>query len=141
MLLLYLVSIIFLNYPVVMEINIQGIDAEKGLDLCEGDLNTYLNLLRCYVTDVENALTGIKNISEETIKQYAACAHTIKGVSLAVGAEELSSKAKNMELMAKGGDYNSVTARNAAFIYSAENLVSNVRQWLKMYEGTKTSKN
>ena len=119
---------------VIMEINIPGIDAKKGLDLFEGDIDTYVVILRSYVTNVPADLDRIREVSRETLHKYAVAVHGIKGVSDAIGAEEARKTAKNLEGLAKGGDLAGVLAQNNAFIKYVENLIDDIRLWLQKHE-------
>ena len=118
-----------------MAIEISGVDTKKGLALFEDDLDTYVDILRSYVSNVPATLDKIRNVSEETLKDYAVGVHGVKGVSEAIGAEEARKTAKQLEEMAKNGDLAGVLARNNAFIKYTENLVNDIRTWLEKYDG------
>ena len=117
-----------------MEIKISGVDVNKGLDLCDGNLDIYLRILRCYVIDISAALEKIKNISEKNFSEYENIVHGIKGTSDAIGAEEAKKMAKEMELMAKANKLSEVMAKNNDFIKYIENLLNNVKVWLDQYD-------
>ena len=113
-----------------MEIKIPGVDANSGLNLCDGDVNIYLDILRSYVSDMREALEKIQTVSEETLRDYAVRVHGIKSTSEAIGAEEARKTAKELELMAKGGDLAGVLAKNSAFAEYLKNLVDGIQAWL-----------
>ncbi|MCL2791908.1 MAG: hypothetical protein FWD87_02345 [Spirochaetaceae bacterium] len=119
-----------------MEIKIPGIDVDKGLELYEGDTNMYLRFLRLYVTKMPEALAKLRNVSENTLKDYVISIHGAKGISDVIGAEEARKTAKQLEAMAKEGDLAGVLAQNNAFISYAENLVDNIRSWLEKYDAS-----
>ena len=114
-----------------MTIEIPGIDADAGLDLYDGDMDIYLRVLRAYVPAVSKALDKIRNVSAETLKDYAVSVHGIKSTSNSIGAEETRMAAKELELMAKAGDIDGVLAKNEAFIKKASVLVNNIKSWLE----------
>ena len=114
-----------------MTIEISGVDVNSGLDLCDGDVDIYLRILRSYVSDMVPALERIRTVSEGTLKDYAVSIHGVKSISAAIGAEEARKTAKQLEDMAKGGDLAGVLAKNGAFVKYAENLVNGVRLWLE----------
>ena len=114
-----------------MTIKIPGVDVESGLDLCDGEVDIYLRVLRSYIIDVTGALEKIRNVSKETLKDYAVSVHGVKSTSAAIGAEETRKVAKQLEDMAKGGDLAGVLAINSAFVKNTENLVAGVRAWLE----------
>ncbi|MCL2480344.1 MAG: Hpt domain-containing protein [Spirochaetaceae bacterium] len=114
-----------------MVIEIPGVDADSGLKFCEGDVNIYMRFLRLYVSSMSTALEKIRSVSEETLRDYAASIHGIKGISETIGAEEARKTAKQLEIMAKSNDLAGVLAQNKTFITYAENLVANIRSWLE----------
>ena len=113
-----------------MTIEIPGVDVKSGLDLCDGDVNIYLRILRSYVIDMTAALEKIRNVSEETLRDYTVSIHGVKSVNAAIGAEEARKTAKQLEDMARAGDLKGVLAMKDAFVKYAEKLVAGVRTWL-----------
>ena len=117
-----------------MIIEIAGVDAKKGLDLFEGDVDTYIDILRSYITNVPDTLNKMRNVSEKTLQDYAIRVHGVKSVSETIGAEEARKTAKQLEEMAKGGDAAGVLARNDTFIKYVENLINVIKIWLEKYD-------
>jgi len=114
-----------------MDLKISGINADSGLELCDGSEEIYIRSLRLYVSNMPGYLEKIKNVSKETLYDYAINVHGVKSISEYIGAEETKKKAKELELMAKGGDLAGVLAANEAFLQNARNLVDKVREWLE----------
>ena len=114
-----------------MGIDIFGVDSERGLDFCDGDLNLYLDILRSYVADMHEVLEKIRNVSAETLPAYAVHVHGVKSISHAIGAEEARKTAKHLEDLANGGNLEAVLLKNGAFIKYAEKLVSGIKAWLE----------
>ncbi|MCL2704978.1 MAG: Hpt domain-containing protein [Spirochaetaceae bacterium] len=116
-----------------MAIEIPGLDVNSGLDLCDGDLNIYLRILRSYVSDMRSTMDKIQNVSEQTLQDYAVSVHGIKSTSEAVGAEELRKTAKELEKMAKSNDLAGVLAKNNDFLKYAENLIEGIELFLEQH--------
>ena len=114
-----------------LTINIPGVNAESGLELCDGDSTIYLNSLRLYVANMPATLEKMRNVSAETLRDYAVFVHGAKGISEYIGAEEARKTAKQLAAMAKAGDLAGVLAQNEAFIKYAGNLIEDIRNWLK----------
>ncbi|MCL2762652.1 MAG: hypothetical protein FWD36_05540 [Treponema sp.] len=114
-----------------MTIEISGVNADSGLELCDGDLTIYLRSLHLYVSSVPVTLEKMRNVSAETLRNYSVNAHGIKSISEYIGAEEARKTAKELEAMAKNGDLAGVLAQNESFIKYAGNLVDNIQNWLK----------
>jgi len=113
-----------------MTIDIPGLNVDAGLELCGGSTDIFLNSMRLYVTNMPAALKKMKNLSKETLKDYAIAVHGVKGISEYIGAEEAMKTAKQLETMAKADDFAGVQAQNDAFIKYAENLVDTIQKWL-----------
>jgi len=113
-----------------MAIEIPGLNAASGLELCDGDVNIYLHSLRLYVSSIPATLEKMRSVSKESLQDYSISAHGVKGMSEYIGAEEARKTAKQLEAMAKDGDWPGVLARNEAFIKYAQGLVDGVRNWL-----------
>jgi HPt (histidine-containing phosphotransfer) domain-containing protein len=113
-----------------MAIEIPGLDTASGLDLCDGDTNIYLNALRLYVASIPVSLEKMKGVSRETLADYAITAHSVKSMSEYIGAEEARQNAKQLEALAKSGDFDGVLALNEAFIPYAQGIVAGVQDWL-----------
>ena len=117
-----------------MEIKISGIDAEKGIDLFEGDVNAYVDIMRSYVTNTPAILEKMRNVSEDTIRDYATAVHGVKSVSDSIGAETARKTAKQLEDLAKSGDLAGVQTMNDSFIKYVEKLIDSIQSWLKNYD-------
>jgi len=113
-----------------MAINIPGVDSHSGLELCDGEMDIYLNSLRLYASNTAKALEKMKGVSAETLKDYAITVHGVKSMSEYIGAEEARKTAKQLEMMAKGGDLAGVQAQNDTFIRYVQGIVINVKNWL-----------
>ena len=114
-----------------MEMEIPGVDTDKGLELCDGDLAMYLRFLRLYATNVPGSLEKMRNVSEEKLHDYILTAHSVKSNNEVIGAEESTKRARQLEAMAKAGDLAGVLALNDAFIKDSESLVGCIQSWLK----------
>ena len=114
-----------------MAIEISGLDVSSGLDLCDGDMNIYLNSLRLFVSGTSEDLEKMKGVSEETLGDYSVTAHSVKSMSRYVGAEKMRETAKQLEAMSDAGDFSGVMAQNETFIKYAQGVVGNVKNWLE----------
>ena len=114
-----------------MAIEISGLDADSGLELCDGNMNIFLNALRLFVSGIPADLEKMKGVSKETLGDYSITAHSVKSMSQYIGAEEMRKTAKELEALAKNGDWAGVLANNETFIKYAEYIVGNVKSWLE----------
>jgi len=114
-----------------MAIEIPGVDTASGLDLCDGNMDIYLNALRLYVSSIPADLERMRGASEETLTDYTITVHSVKSMSEYIGAEEARKTAKQLEALARSGDCAGVLAQNETFIKYAQSIVAGVRSWLK----------
>jgi HPt (histidine-containing phosphotransfer) domain-containing protein len=119
-----------------MAVEIPGLNADSGLELCDGNLKIYLSALRLYISNIPAALEKARNVSEETLRDYTVSVHGIKSTSEIIGAEETRKTAKELEAMGKAGDLAGIQARNNAFIKNTENLVAGIKSWLEKYDAS-----
>ena len=117
-----------------MNIEIPGVNVDKGLELCEGDTDIYLRFLRRYTTSMPDCLEKMLNVSEETLKDHTINAHGAKNICEIIGAEEIAERAKQLELMGRDRDLAGVLSRNNDFIKHAEIVVDAIRNWLKAHD-------
>jgi len=85
---------------------IEGIDTESGLKRVGNNSKLYRNLLKQFVEDYSNVTKIISEISEDgKVEDAIREAHTVKGVSANLGADELQKQMALIELELKeGGD-------------------------------------
>jgi HPt (histidine-containing phosphotransfer) domain-containing protein len=115
-----------------MNINIPGLDVEKGLGLYDDDEEIYLVILRSWATNAPASIKRLRNVSDEaSLKDYVIAIHGLKGTSASIGAEKVRETAKGLEAMAKANDLAGVLANNEAFLKQTETLIENIQDWLK----------
>ena len=117
-----------------MDINIPGVDAKKGLDLYDDEVDLWLRVLRSYAANTPAALDRMRNVSAETLADYASAVHGVKSTSANIGAEDTRAAALKLEMTAKAGDLNGVLANNKAFIAQTEELLAGIRAWLERHD-------
>jgi HPt (histidine-containing phosphotransfer) domain-containing protein len=114
---------------------IPGINAEIGLNLCDGDMEIYTFALNSFITHTPGSIEKLRNVSRENLAQYAIFVHGLKSVCAAIGAQDAMAKSFELEKAAKAGDLQAVLAGNDALLKEAEKLVSDVRDWLGSRQG------
>jgi CheY-like chemotaxis protein/HPt (histidine-containing phosphotransfer) domain-containing protein len=112
------------------DFEIKGVDLEAGTARY-GTKETYLNILRSYVLHTPELLKKLRNLSRETLAEYAVTVHGIKGASYGISAGEVGEQAEKLEHAAKTGDYDTVNGGNASFIEKTEVLVAGIRDLLR----------
>ncbi|MCL2218781.1 MAG: transporter substrate-binding domain-containing protein [Chitinispirillia bacterium] len=95
---------------------VDGLNIAKGLELYEGDDETYLRVLRTYAAAVRDRLAALETAGREKLSEYERAAHSIKGASFGVFAEQLGESAAQLENAAKTGDFGYIDKHNEKFL-------------------------
>jgi CheY-like chemotaxis protein len=102
-----------------------------GLDAAEGarryGMKTYLRIIQSYVTHMPQLLDKLRDLTEESLSDYAITIHGIKGASYGISAKKVGTLAEALEKLAKSGNFEAVKQNNAAFIKEAEKLLRALR--------------
>ncbi len=97
-----------------------GINVGVGLNYCSGEEEFYREMLQMFHDQAEEKRAEIVSLYEgANWNDYAIKVHALKSTALTIGAEELSSRAKELERAGKEG--------NEAYIHENHPLL------LKMY--------
>ena len=84
---------------------IEGLDYDKGLEICTGDASLYLEVIREYCKNVVSERLN-KAFEEEDWENYKIMIHGLKSSSMSVGLTLLAEQAMELEAAAKEGDIN-----------------------------------
>jgi signal transduction histidine kinase/CheY-like chemotaxis protein len=104
--------------------HIEGVDWEAGLNRFGEDKETYLSVIRSYVTNTAQLLEKIRSVTVQTLPDYAILVHGIKGSSYGIEAKEIGKKAETLEFAAKDGNFEFVSQNNSPFIEATEKLLA-----------------
>ncbi len=90
----------------VKELYMPGIDVHRAIAAHTGGVEDYIELLELFYMDGQEKQGLIRHLSEECdYKNFEIEVHGLKSASANIGAEELSSLAKEHEMAAKEGNY------------------------------------
>jgi signal transduction histidine kinase/CheY-like chemotaxis protein len=106
-----------------------GIDLAAGMERYR-DGSVYLEILRSYASSMPDFLDTLRNVSRETLEDYAITVHGIKGASRQICAGEAGREAEFLETAARAKDWETIEARNGNFIGTMENLLHNLNRLL-----------
>lgn len=81
---------------------IQGLDFHKGIALMAGNVDNYMKVLNVCIRNIKENYSALDAIRETNqMDSFALDFHSLKGVFLNIGADELSQQSKTLELAAK----------------------------------------
>jgi signal transduction histidine kinase/DNA-binding response OmpR family regulator len=109
---------------------VPGLDLPAALRRYGGG-DAYLRVLRIYAAETAQLLEKIRNVTPETLGDYAIIVHGIKGSSNGICAAEVGQLALLLETAAKGGNFDFVAAHNGPFLKTTEELLGNIRGFLE----------
>ncbi|MBO5293324.1 MAG: response regulator [Lachnospiraceae bacterium] len=104
---------------------IEDLDVETALHYCGGQLEDYIDIARIYYT------SGLKKKAEmeeayakRNWNDYAIMTHSLKSMSLNIGAQKLSDMAKGLETAAKAGEEAYILLHHAETIGEYSHILS-----------------
>lgn len=92
-----------------------GVDINRGLELCGGDMDTYLEILKLMVETGREKLQGFPGQIQEREKNYQIDIHAVKGMCYNVGANPMGDRAKELEMAAKAQDWIQIEENHPVF--------------------------
>jgi signal transduction histidine kinase/FixJ family two-component response regulator/HPt (histidine-containing phosphotransfer) domain-containing protein len=109
-------------------LEIEGVDAVKGLALCGGSPAAYRKVLELYQRDAEAKMKYLSaSYAESDLKNFTIHVHGLKSSSANVGAAGLSKMAESLEEAGKAGDMASIREHADAFRQALSDVCARVR--------------
>jgi HPt (histidine-containing phosphotransfer) domain-containing protein len=93
-------------------------------------MDIYVSILQSFAASIPDVIEQLRNVSAETLPEYAANVHGLKGSCASIGAESLRAKAYDLEMKSKSGDLAGVLALNEALLKETEQLVKDIKEWI-----------
>lgn len=107
------------------------INMAKGLEFCSNDREMYDEILSTYL---QNGLENMKNImlayGNEDWTSYSIYIHSLKSTSLTIGAEKLSSLAKQLEEAADKGDIQFIAYNNDIVLDMYKSVLLEIERYI-----------
>lgn len=115
----------------IIENNNTLLNMAKGLEYCSNDREMYDEILTTYL---QNGLENMKKImlaySNEDWTNYSIYIHSLKSTSLTIGAEKLSSLAKQLEEAANRGDIQFIAYNNDIALDTYKRVLLEVERYI-----------
>jgi HPt (histidine-containing phosphotransfer) domain-containing protein len=109
---------------------IDGLDILKGLARFDGNVKSYIKVLRSFTASLRVKLDVTETVTDETLREYEIAVHGIKGTCLDIFAGRLGEFAYSLENAAKEGDLEYIKANNGEFIKKTRELIKNIEDML-----------
>jgi signal transduction histidine kinase/CheY-like chemotaxis protein/HPt (histidine-containing phosphotransfer) domain-containing protein len=95
---------------------IPGVDVQRGLANVGGALEGYREILGAFLEDADDKLRELKELpGQGDLRVFTIRVHGVKSAAAAIGAEELSRKARALETAGKAGDLETIREGFPAF--------------------------
>jgi len=120
-----------MNFP---KTDIEGLDLEAGIIRFGGNPKLYAKIIKTFVDNIDAHLDKLAGLTREGLADYAIEVHGVKGSLYGISANKVGDMAKDLEIAAKGDDYDTVLAGNVPFIESVKELNVSLQALLDEYE-------
>ena len=98
------------------------LNVEKGVEYC-GDAEDYLFAMETYAMSVDTKAAQLEqNLKNKDYESFTINVHSLKSTSGAIGAVDLSEKAKALEAAAKSGDFDTVISKAPSLLSDYRSL-------------------
>jgi signal transduction histidine kinase/DNA-binding NarL/FixJ family response regulator/HPt (histidine-containing phosphotransfer) domain-containing protein len=114
----------------IKKYTIPGINTAEALARFDDDEEIYFQVLKSFITYNPHQIETLKTAGEDH-ESYRIAAHSMKGSSRNIGAEDLGYQAERLEKAAIIDDWDYINAVNADFIKSAEKLINDINTFLQ----------
>jgi signal transduction histidine kinase/CheY-like chemotaxis protein/HPt (histidine-containing phosphotransfer) domain-containing protein len=107
---------------------IPNVDTAKGVAMVRGSLKAYKNILSMFCKDVDERLPKLQIMpKEDTLPAFIIQVHSLKSVTASIGAQEVSTKAAELEAAGKNAGLAFIRERLPEFTEQLAELVKNIR--------------
>jgi signal transduction histidine kinase/CheY-like chemotaxis protein/HPt (histidine-containing phosphotransfer) domain-containing protein len=107
---------------------IPNVDTAKGIALLRGSLKAYKNILSMFCKDVDEQMPKLQIMPEaDTLPAFIIRTHSLKSVSASIGAQELSSKAAELEAAGKVANLDFIREHLPGFTIQLAEVAKNIR--------------
>jgi len=123
--------------PYLKKANIKGLNISAALDNFGGSAKTYIDVLASFVNNVHPLTQKLCAVKKEMLQEYAILIHGVKGSCYGIGAAECGDLAKELETLAKKGDFEQIRRKNNHFVKEIESLSDGINKLLEDTENAK----
>jgi CheY-like chemotaxis protein len=114
--------------------DIDGFDSNTGLDMVKGDIESWLEVVRSFVSHTPSLLRFMQNLSRENLPEFTIKVHGIKGACYGLGAAAVGKAAEELERRGRAGDFDFVRTHVGSFIARTGKLLEDLRSLLMKAE-------
>lgn len=114
------------------EFNIPGIDYSLGLHYFDNDKESYMDIVKCFYEQSKEHIANLEKFYEsKDWKNYKILIHSVKGMSLTIGAADLSEDAKQLQFAAEKEEAGYITANHNIMIEKYKGIISGLSKYME----------
>ena len=114
---------------------IEGLSLTDGVARFGGNHKIYLKILKTFVDNIDPHLDALAELTRDGLEAYGIRVHGVKGSCYGISANKEGDMAKELEIAAKEGNYEKVSANNALFIAAVNELKNKLQALFDEIEG------
>jgi HPt (histidine-containing phosphotransfer) domain-containing protein len=109
-------------------IEIEGIDALRGLAMTGGTVEGYIKVLELYCRDADKRIEIFSSVPDKSgLAAFITQVHALKSASASIGAAEISGEAKALELAGSRGDMEYIREHLGAFRENLAKIIERIK--------------
>ena len=114
------------------ELSIEGVNVKKGVMLCGGKFEDYLEMLAVFLQDGLDKIHEIgTSLKAGNLHLYVIYVHALKSAAAVIGADELSRMAKDLEAAGNRKDMAYIQMHNDELLSALKSLTNDIGEALK----------
>lgn len=123
------------------EFLIPNVDVKAGLELCGGNAEAYIAIIKTFMETAEESILRIENFAQSrNYKDYTTEVHGLKSSSLSIGAKELSEMARQLEMAGRREDYKQIMYDTPTLIARYTDVVEHIRPFVETEKHSEAGK-
>ncbi len=123
------------------ELHIEGIDMQKGIRLCGGNLESYKAILKAVSQYGNEKIQLMKQcLKIKDYERYTIEAHALKSNAASIGAESVFELARAQEMAGREGRLEEIDKNGMEMLSEYEKMLSHIRAFLEEEEKSQVSK-
>lgn len=123
------------------EFLIPNVDVKAGLELCGGNPDAYIAVIKTFMETARESILRIENFAQNrNYKDYVTEVHGLKSSSLAIGAKELSEMARQLEAAGREEDYKKIMYDTPTLIAKYTDIVEHIRPFVETEKHSEAGK-
>lgn len=123
------------------EFLIPNVDVKAGLELCGGNPDAYIAVIKTFMETAEESILRIETYAQNrNYKDYTTEVHGLKSSSLSIGAKELSEMARQLEMAGRSEDYKKIMYDTPTLIARYTEIVEHIRPFVETEKHSEAGK-